>query len=621
MLLSGRRPKARAMKNKPLPDELMYCESAKPLLTAIEYLLARPQYEKDFDDDFSENEINLNRALAATASLLKSKDYSEATVKKLIEDNSLNALIQNLLIKGVDESINSGDHNGSVDMMKAYFRLSLDFYSMGYKEFLNLGDDLFKLYSGSTEENKKIIRSIAMSKSLDPDFEKDYEERQTAGFGTARIFQKGVTKAMRGLLNYTTDKNFLSTKIVILGAGPAGMLTARTLAEIGFTNIQILDESGKFNGVWKMNSLSKGTINNPFNINFLGIRLPASTGEQGSGAKLISFLEQVVNGKKDTYGHRIDNYFWSPMPELIKAKIKSVKADNFDHEVKYLDENSQAKTLNATIVINALGLGQPLDLNDKNAPMKTSTPNLCGSRWQIQISDKQAESLNDKSITLIGLGNSTIEMLMQIHECNSKGCNIKYKVLTHYPEESVRNPDQYVEFEGREYRVFRDLKKSNLVDLEGDIAPAREAYMKALEDNNMISDVIEWERDLEAKLTLVKLRNGDIIQVPTDKQLTLTGYKPSKDLYQEMNINLASDNCPMYDYDGEIQRLENEQLNNSRTYKGYSLIGAFRANDHEPNALVIPGIMDSLPKLVFNIILRAMDFTYSVKTISEMVIN
>ena len=59
-----------------------------------------------------------------------------------------------------------------------------------------------------------------------------------------------------------------------------------------------------------------------------------------------------------------------------------------------------------------------------------------------------------------------------------------------------------------------------------------------------------------------------------------------------------------------MQRIENEQ-EHGRTYKGYSLIGAIRANDHEPNALVIPGIMDSLPKLIFNTILRAIDFTNS----------
>lgn len=609
MLPPGERPKARVMKNKPLPDEFMLDESGNSLLTAIEYLLARPQYEKDFDDDFSENEINLNRALAATASLLKSKDYSELTVKKLIDDNSLNALIQNLLIKGIDESINSGDHNGSVDMMKAYFRISLDFYSLGYHDFLKLGDKLFKPYQGTRAELKKIIKAIVKSRNLDPNFERDYEERQTAGFGTARVFQKGILKAMRGLLNYTTDKKFLNTKMLILGAGPAGMLTARTLSEIGFSNIKILDESGKFNGVWKMNSLSNGTINNPFNINFLGIKLPASTGEQGSGTKLINFLEQVVQGKKDSNGLRIENYFWSSMPELIRAKIKSVKAENFNHEVRYLDKDSKLQFVKAPIVINALGLGQPIDLNAENAPMKTSTPNLCGSRWQIQISKLQAQALDAKDLTLIGLGNSTIEMLMQIHDFNSKGFNIRYKVLTHYPEASVNNPDQYIEFEGKEYRVFRDLKKSNLVDLEGDIGPARNAYMKALADGNIISDVLEWQRIPEDDLTIVKLRNGNELAVPTNKQLTLTGYKPSKEIYQKMNVNLDEGNCPLYDYDGEIQRPLDEHGNYGRTYKGYSLIGAVRANDHEPNALVIPGIMDSLPKLVFNTILRAMDFT------------
>jgi hypothetical protein len=610
MLSYSTKAKPRVLKNKPIPEKLMRGESGEALLTAIEYLLARPQYEKDLDDDYSDDETNVNRALAATASLLKSKDYSHKTIKKLIDDNSLNALIQNLLIKGIHESINTGDHNGSVDMMKAYFKLSLDFHGMGCDEFLRLGDKVFKPYQGTSEEHKKIIQAIVKSKKLDPDFEEEFEERQTAGYGTARIFQRGVPKAMRGLLNYTTDKEFLKTKIVILGAGPAGILTARTLAEIGFSNIQILDQSGKFNGIWKINSVSKGTINNPFNINFLGIKLPASTGRKGSGAKLIRFLDQVILGKKDMKGRRLKNYFWSKMPELIKAKIISIKAGNLEHEIKYLDKDLKEQLIKAPIVINAIGLGQPTDLSAKDAPMKTSTPKLCGSRWQLKISPELATKLNGKNITIVGLGNSSIEMLMQIQDCNRKGFNIGYKVLTHYPKESVENPDQYIKLEGKEYRVFRDLNKSNLVDLEGDIPAARNAYRKALEDGNIISDVIEWNRSLEDKVTNIKLRNGKEISIPTDQQLTLTGYRPSKEMFQEMNINLDEDNCPLYDYDGEVQRPK-EEKSLGRTYKGYSIIGAIRANDNEPNALVIPGIMDSLPKLVFNTILRTIDFTNS----------
>ena len=611
MPTSNPKTKPRKLNNKVFPGRLMFNESGQASLTAIEYLLARPQYEKDFDDDYSEDETNVNRALAATASLLKSKDYTEETVKKLVSDYSLNALIQNLLIKGIDESINAGEHDGSVDMMKAYLKLSLDFHGMGYKKFLELEDGLFKPYQGTSQEHRKIIEAIVNSRALDPESELDYLERQTAGYGTARIFEKGIVKAMWGLLHYTKDKKFLKTPILILGAGPAGILTARTLVEIGFTNIQILDESGKFNGVWKMNSLSKGTINNPFNINFLGIRLAASTGQQGSGAKLISFLDQVVSGKKDLNGERMKNYFMSEMPELIRAKIKNIKAGSLNHKITYLDDKSQQKTIKAPIVINALGLGKPTDLSDKDSPMKTSTPQLCGPRWQIQITETLAKKLNTKHLILIGLGNSTIEMLMQIQEWNKKGFDIKYKVLTHYPDESVQNPDKYVEHKGKSYRVFRDLTKSNLVDVEGDIPAARDAYMNALVDNNIIPAVKEWSRNLEEQTILIKLQNGENLELPADQQLTLTGYKPTNKIYQEMNIHLDNDNCPLYDYDGEVQRISAEDEKTSRTYKGYSIIGAIRANHNEPNALVIPGIMDSLPKLIFNTILRSIDFSNS----------
>lgn len=598
-------------RNKPFPEELLLDKSGKTLMTAVEYLLSRPQYEQDFDDDYSGDDINVKRALAATASLLKSKDYSQATVEKVIDDNSLNALVQNLLIKGVHDSINSGDHNASVDMMKAYLKISLDFHHMNFEEFITLGDKLFEPYKATAEQQQKIIKAIAESRKIDPEFEEDIEERQTAGYGTARVFRKDFVKAMWGVLNYTKDKKYLETKIVILGGGPAGILTARTLTEIGFSNIQILDDSGKFNGIWRMNSVSKGTINNPFNINFLGIYLPASTGQQGSGAKLLRFLDQVIWGRMDHKGRREKDYFIAPMPELIKTKVVGVKAGNLMHEIQCLSTKGEIEIIKAPIVINALGLGKPTDLNDEASPMKTTTPKLCGSRWQVQITSELAKKMSGKNLTIIGVGNSSIEMLMQIHEWNHKGYDIKYKVLTHYPKESIENPDSYVELDGRQYRVFRDLTKSNLVDLEGDIPAAREAYMKAVKDGNVISDVIEWNRCVETKTVTVKLRTGEQLEIPTDQQLTLTGYKPSLDIYQHMNINLDSDDCPMYDYDGEIHRTPNLREDLGRTYKGYSVIGAIRANDKEPNALVIPGIMDSLPKLVFNTIFRAIDFSNS----------
>jgi hypothetical protein len=399
-----------------------------------------------------------------------------------------------------------------------------------------------------------------------------------------------------------------------------------------------------------MNSVSKGTINNPFNINFLGIKLPASTGRKGSGSKLLKFLDQVVLGKKDDKGKRMKDYFMSSMPKPIKAKVRSIVADDLNHKVEYIDADSKLKTITAPIVINALGLGRPTDLNDRKAPMKTTTPNLCGFRWQLKITEEIARNFSGKHITLIGLGNSTIEMLMQIQEYNRQGYDISYKVLTHYPEKSVHNPDEYIELDGKEYRVFRDLQKSNLVDLEGDIPAARKVYLKALKEKCIIADVVEWTRDLENKILKAKLRTGETIEVKTDKQFTLIGYKPNVKAYEELNISLDEDACPLYDYDGEVHRndeslkldesednlstkdestqlnkgiksylVEDEnvqkvhykdiQQNKHRTYKGYALIGAIRANDHEPNALVIPGIMDSLPKVIFNTILRTMDFS------------
>ena len=66
------------------------------------------------------------------------------------------------------------------------------------------------------------------------------------------------------------------------------------------------------------------------------------------------------------------------------------------------------------------------------------------------------QSLQGKTVVLIGLGNSTAEMLVQFHRYPDAGLDLRVKVLTHYPREAIRYPRAYHTANGKDYRLFRE---------------------------------------------------------------------------------------------------------------------------------------------------------------------
>ena len=265
-------------------------------------------------------------------------------------------------------------------------------------------------YTGTPQENTVIDASIATSPARDG-------FRRSIGRGSARIFSNLGFRLPR------YDRLLKHTPIVILGAGAAGTMMARVLVNAGYLSVSVLDQTGRYGGIWNQPNVRGGSKNNPFSFNFEGLYVSEAP---GPGETITRFLERVVDPSL--------SYFLRPLPAVKKAKVLRVEPGDLASRVTYSDETGQ-HLLESPIVISTLGLGRPLPPS-RVGVMTTDMPAYeAGIRWQQILDERQARALDGKTLVFIGLGNSTAEMLVQIQRFNRRlGLNIHYKVLTHYPK-------------------------------------------------------------------------------------------------------------------------------------------------------------------------------------------
>lgn len=441
-------------------------------------------------------------------------------------------------------------------------------------------------YRGTSEENLFVDGSIKAS------FNKNSERRKFAGVGATRIFR--TEKLSRQLLS---ARLFPNTQIVIIGGGPAGIMTARGLIEHGFDkrNIVVLDAKGEYKGIWNQKNVSEGSKNNPFKFSFIGEPLDAAP---GSGETVSNFLDLII--RKDTKGS---------LPDPVKGNVLAVIPGDLDHTVLYKADDGSIKSINAPIVINAIGNGKPLNPN-REGHMTTNTPENAGIRWQTIINEKTAERYRNKRLIFTGLGNSTAEMLMQVRELNKKGYNIDYRVITHYPKEAIFNPEKEVEVNGKKYKVFRDISIPNLTKWEGDLRDAREAYFEALGENKIVSDVKHWDM----KDGVFTCEGNEFYRFNCEQLFTLIGYghKASDLGLMGMHVTDPYLGSIAYDYDGEIQKNPGA-LGRERVFPGYFGLGSILRSPTNPNAVVMPGIMHRMYDQLFSIIVRAKEYELSLE--------
>lgn len=423
-------------------------------------------------------------------------------------------------------------------------------------------------YKGSGEENAVIDRALANSGHRN-------SNGHIQGEGATSFFNP---PNLSRILTESGRLNLDDIPIAIIGHGAAGILASHALRLIGFRRIHVYEKRDSL-GIWSQRNVYGGTKNNPRNLLFLRNELEAAP---GPGIDIRRFLENLITS--------------SPSP----SNIASVRPGNLGHTI----ETSDGHTHIFPIVINAIGLGKPKPLSDPNRMITTASQTEAGPRWQQQLGTNEVRG---KRFIFVGLGNSTAEMIHQLHTFMDDGVDVDYRIVTHYPEDAVWNPRSYVEQDGKMFRVFRDLSRLNLVDFQGDLPISLQDYQRALYGKKILYGVKRWE--LKGKKLGVFNKNGKpITEVDYTNMYSLTGYQHTEESITRFGCKYDPvGKCPLYDYDGEFVSNPGES-GGDRLFKGYFGFGSILESPHNQNAIVLPGMFHRIGDLLFGVIMRAAEY-------------
>jgi hypothetical protein len=446
-------------------------------------------------------------------------------------------------------------------------------------------------YLGTAQENAAIDAAIFRS----PDRGGD---RARIGRGSARFFSLGSVSLPR------CDPAMRRVPIVILGAGAAAILAARTLVNMGFENILVLDQTGSYGGLWKQGNVRDGQTNNPFPFEYEYLFVDAAP---LPGEHITTFLHNLATPPI--------GLGWQALPPVTKAKVLSVEPGDLAHRVTYRDDEGE-HTLVAPIVVNALGIGKPRPPS-RVGVMETDVPHLAGIRWQQVWSPAQAERLRGQTLVFNGFaGNSVAEMLVQIQDLNQRGYGIRYKCLTHYPQEALDFPRTTVCWRGRNYRLYRD-NSADLTKLAGDLLRVERAVGRARDSRDaeraeVISEVEFWTVGAQqgaGRTMTVRRADGQVRTFAFDQLFTLIGYRHPPEELKAMGLVVTDDYLGLVaaDSDGEFQSTPGA-AGRSRLHAGYSGMGSVLKTPTNPNAQVIPGILYRLSDWLTTVIWRSAEY-------------
>lgn len=458
-------------------------------------------------------------------------------------------------------------------------------------------------YFGTPQENAGVLQSLT---ERDDDEDEDEPFQDTPG--QALAVGRGVARhfSLRGfhLGRAGFGAKMARTPIVFIGAGPATILLARTLSNAGFCNLTVIDPTGEYGGIWTQKNVRGASRNNPNPMMYEVVRTDPAPGD---GEHVTQFLTTLASPPAALS--------WKPLPKIIRGKVTGVELGDLCHTVSY-KVGSKKHTIEAPIVIAAAGQGKPL-YPSRPSVMTTNTPQSAGIRWQQILTHEQAKSLQGKTVVLIGLGNSTAEMLVQLLRFRQAGHDIRIKVLTHYPRVSVTSPRYPETINGKEFRLYRRPDLGSLTSLAGDLEEVRDAFTTIRDANDsdileIITDVEHWDlvKVSEGRPHMTVGIRGDRQRVfPADQVYTLIGYGHSEEFLQALGLTVLDSyaGTVAVDYDGEVQR-SLVTPGRDRVYPGYFAAGALTKSPLNDNAQVIPGMLFRLPDQLCSICLRAAEY-------------
>lgn len=418
-------------------------------------------------------------------------------------------------------------------------------------------DETTPIYRGQHDQNERIDFALANSGFRDG--------KQYFGGGMATYFSSdaGVPNNIKGI------------PIAIIGCGAAGLMAHYALKDLGFTQVTVY-EKAKPLGLWSQPNVHGLSRNNPRALRFYEGTIESAPGD---GEGIRTFLQRMSL-------------------EPIRKTITQVIPGDLEHTIMF--EGGSKKKF--PIVINAIGIGSPKPISDKRRMVTNATAAESGSRWQKVL---KPEEVKGKTIILIGLGNSTAEMLYQIHTLQDNGVYVDYRILTHYPAEAVFNPNNTAIVGDETYRVFRDLSIPELVNYQGDLVGSRSDYYRALLGGKILHGVNRWEVEDN---TIAVYRGTEVTKVPYDRIMTLIGYKNSREVLENMGCMYDEEHeGACFDYDGELSLGPSNNPSN-RLRKGYYGFGSVLETTLNPNAIVIPGMIHRIGDLLFGIVVRSTEY-------------
>lgn len=436
-------------------------------------------------------------------------------------------------------------------------------------------------YHGSRDENRMIDRSVYESGVIEGDA------------GLRSVTWRGAAGGYHGSPSLTVPKEMAETPMAVIGAGPSGTMAARALQDAGFHRVLLFDPSGEVGGIWREPHLVNASRANPFPLQFEHCTLEAAP---GPGREVTTLLQRLASPPGR-----------SPL-SIVKGRVLTVAPGDLGHRVTYQHASGKQEELMVPIVVNALGVGDPLE---PSRPGKMTTDVLAhqaGKRWQEVWGEEQIRRYQGKSLAFISLSNATFEMVKQVQAANRKGAAIQYHILTHYPRVALEEPQRRIEHLGSRFRLFRNPGQYELLRLAGDLPEVAEAFHLARDSDRIIPHITHWsiEQGAGQRSLIARQEDGSAQRVPYDEMYTLIGYGPQADLLRRdmgLSVNHPYLGAVDLDYDGEAHRRGSGEVGRERVWPGYFCLGI--RNAYNQNEVLLPGIFFRLPDLVAGVILRA----------------
>lgn len=445
------------------------------------------------------------------------------------------------------------------------------------------------VYTGSHGENREIDHAIFHS----------VQQGHAPGEGGMRATTwRGAAGSYWGA-GLTVPGELSDISVLIIGAGAAGIFVGRALANAGLQRVVVLEKRGSagVGGIWGMDFPRRILHAVPFPLRFEHVHL---TEGPRPGQEITSFLETLASPHPSLH--------WPAFPRVLHGEVVRVKPGDLSHTVTYLDEHGREREIVAPVVINAIGVGEPLHPSWGSAMTTDLASHEAGVRWQDVWDEQKAQRYHQRKLVFVSLSNATLSMLWQVHEWNRRGMQIDYHVISHYPEASLAQPHARIEHKGRTFRLFRDLEGFQLLRMAGDMSPFRLAFEEARASRRITGHVTHWtlSRQGSQRFVVAAGEHGKHF-IPCDELFTLIGYGPRASTLEAMGLQVNQPylGASHQDYDGEVQR-EPGAPGRDRIYPGYFCLGI--RNGFNDNEVLLPGLLYRLPNLVAGVLMRAAEY-------------